>query len=101
MREKNLVTTIKMLDGIQKLYRFDNGFGASVIKHKFSYGGKQGFWELGIISWEGDSYELTILVEDTGDVKGWLDESEVDILLDRIDKIDMNKENTYRGILEV
>ena len=32
-------------DGVQHVYEFPNGYGASVIKHDYSYGGKSGLWE--------------------------------------------------------
>ena len=35
-------------DGIQKRYKFPNGYGASVICHKGSYGGYRGLWELAV-----------------------------------------------------
>ena len=35
--------------GIQRIYKFDNGYGASVVKHKYSYGGDKGLWELAVI----------------------------------------------------
>jgi hypothetical protein len=38
--------------GVQKEYRFDNGYGASVIQHNYSYGNEQGLWELAVIKWD-------------------------------------------------
>ena len=34
--------------GLQKRYKFDNGYGASVICHLGSYGGHRGLWELAV-----------------------------------------------------
>ena len=34
--------------GIQKRYKFPNGWGASVICHRGSYGGYRGLWELAV-----------------------------------------------------
>ena len=50
------IKTHQCFDGVQELYRFDNGFGASVVRHMHSYGGPDGFWELGVISWEKNKY---------------------------------------------
>ncbi|WP_249182454.1 hypothetical protein [Burkholderia ambifaria] len=38
--------------GEQKVYRFDNGYGASVVRHQYSYGGDRGQWELGVVKFE-------------------------------------------------
>lgn len=70
--------------GVQRLYRFDNEYGASVIRHGGSYGSDKGLWELAIIKWRDDEdYDL---VYDTGlanDVVGHLTEEDVEeILLD-------------------
>ena len=67
--------------GIQRLYKFDNGFGVSVIKGPYSYGGEEGLWELGVLGKDGHlTYETPI----TDDVEGYLTESAVDNLLERI-----------------
>lgn len=70
--------------GTQALYRFPNGYGASVIQHSFSYGAKDGLWELGVIVWDGDSFDLTYSTPITDDVVGHLGEGEVAELLQRI-----------------
>lgn len=74
-------------DGIQKLYRFPNGYGASVIRFQYSYGGHQGLWELAVIRFIGESNDRFDLAYDTGitdDVLGRLDEDEVQELLKEI-----------------
>lgn len=50
----NLIETNKLFDGIQKIVKFDNMYGASVIKHKHSYGGDLGLWELAVIKYYGE-----------------------------------------------
>lgn len=71
-------------NGIQHLYRFDNGFGASVVQHQHSYGGNRGLWELAVIEFEGDQWHLTYDTEVSGDVIGYLEWSEVEGYLDQI-----------------
>lgn len=66
--------------GRQKLYAFHNGYGASVIMHDGSYGGKRGLWELAVL--KGD--DLCYNTEITSDVIGHLNDPEVDRLLERI-----------------
>jgi hypothetical protein len=61
-------------------YHFDNGYGASVIRTEYSYGGKQGLFELAVL--KGD--ELCYDTEITDDVLGHLDEGEVEYWLEKI-----------------
>jgi hypothetical protein len=69
------------MGGEQRIYKFDNGFGASVIRSSFSYGGRDGLWELGVLNPKG---HLTYDTPITSDVEGWLDEDAVEALLQRI-----------------
>ena len=69
--------------GIQKVYEFPNGYGASVIKHKGSYGYSEGLWELAVLN-EG---ELCYDTEITNDVIGYLNDPEVDRYLRRINQL--------------
>lgn len=68
------------MGGVQKLYSFPNGYGASVIKHKGSYGGDNGLWELAVLF----NDELCYDTEITGDVIGHLNDPEVDNILRQI-----------------
>jgi hypothetical protein len=73
--------------GIQKIYRFDNGFGASVIKSQFSYGGDENLWELAVIAFNSDDpteFELTYETPITNDVIGNLSDEEVEEKLTEI-----------------
>jgi len=61
-------------DGVQVLFKFANGRGASVIRHRYSYGGEFGLWELAVLNRDGGlDYSTPI----TDDVLGRLNESEV------------------------
>ena len=72
--------------GIQYLAKFENGYGASIIKHDYSYGGDRGFWELAVIIYEenGIDYSLSYSTPITDDVLGNLTESEVNNYLNKI-----------------
>ena len=75
--------------GIQYLVKYLNNYGASIVQHEFSYGGKDGKWELAVTVYpEGtediNDFELTYATEITDDVIGWLSEEEVEELLLRI-----------------
>tara|TARA_B110000444_G_scaffold36962_1_gene32465 strand:- start:696 stop:971 length:276 start_codon:yes stop_codon:yes gene_type:complete len=68
--------------GIQRIYKFDNGYGASVVKHKYSYGGDKGLWELAVIeNIKEDGFDMCYNTEITDDVIGHLNDPEVDRLL--------------------
>ncbi|MDA8847313.1 hypothetical protein N9J02_01635 [bacterium] len=71
-------------DGVQKLYAFPNGYGASVVKHSGSYGGPQGKWEVAVLDGDG---ELCYNTNVTEDVIGNLNDPEVDSILLQISKL--------------
>lgn len=61
---------------------FDNGWGASVVSHNYSYGGKDGKYELAVLDSNGElHYDNPVA---NGDVQGYLDEDEVTFLLTAI-----------------
>lgn len=70
-----------LYSGDQYKFSFENGYGASVIQHEYSYGGNEGLWELAVLDFAGD---LTYDTEITDNVIGYLNEREVEELLNRI-----------------
>ncbi len=89
MRETNLLLEHPIHSGIQRLYRFGNGYGASVVRHSFSYGSDEGLWELAVIRYLGEN-ERFVLVYDTSvsdDVIGHLSETDVNELLNKIEAL--------------
>jgi hypothetical protein len=67
--------------GVQAKIKFGNGFGASIVKSKYSYGGKNGLYELAVFGQDGDiTYDTPI----TSDVLGYLCEAEVTATLAQI-----------------
>jgi len=76
--------------GAQSLYRFANGYGASVCITGFICEGNEKVWELAVIKYTGDtidSYELDYDADITDGVIGYLDYEEVEKLLDRIEAL--------------
>ena len=71
------------IDG-QTLYKFPNGFGASVVFHIGSYGYEQGLCEIAVISWLGEEWEITYSTSVTDDVIGYLDSEQRDRTLEDI-----------------
>ena len=64
--------------GIQYKAKFNNGYGASIVQHNFSYGGNDGLWELAVLNKNGNlCYDTPI----TNDVLGYLTESDVNATL--------------------
>mgnify|MGYP000847811493 CR=1 FL=1 len=79
----------KLYDGIQKFWRFKNNLGASVVKHRGSYGSDDGLWELGVLQFtpkdgEKTEWHLTYSTPITDDVLGYLSESQVEEVLEKI-----------------
>jgi hypothetical protein len=78
------------LQGIQKIYRFSNEYGASVIKHKFSYGFDDDLWELAVIRFNGPQardFKICYTTPITNDVIGYLSDEEVEDLLKKISEL--------------
>lgn len=71
-------------DGYQKVYRFANGYGASVVCGPHTYGGSVGLFELAVLKFEGKGWTLTYDTPITNDVEGHLTQGAVDDLLDQI-----------------
>ena len=71
-------------NGVTSRIHFENGFGASVVKHDFSYGGKSGLYELAVLKDDELHYDNPVA---NGDVRGFLTEDAVTELLIQIQKL--------------
>ena len=60
-------------DGYRYVASFDNGYGISIVKHKYSYGSEDDMWEIAVMKGEEICYDTPI----TDDVIGWLSPDEV------------------------
>ncbi len=82
-----LVEKKPMNGGIHYVFRFENGYGASVVKGPRTYGGLQDLWELAVIGffWERSmNYELDYDTEITDNVCGDKTDDDIRELLTRI-----------------
>lgn len=91
--ENYLIKEIEKFYGIQKIYKFDNGYGASVVKNDLSYGGDEGLFELAVIKFnKKNKIKICYDTHITNDVIGWLTLENVDELLEEIKKLNENGE---------
>jgi hypothetical protein len=70
------------LSGVYCRIMFENGFGASIVKHQYSYGGKDGLYEIAVLDDINGSpiYHTPV----TNDVLGYLSEDDVILHLNEI-----------------
>ena len=76
------------LGGIYCRIQFENGYGASIVKHQYSYGGKDGLYEIAVIDSEGQiTYDTPI----TNDVLGYLSEEDVERHVNEIKNLEVRE----------
>lgn len=76
--------------GEQHLVRFPNGYGASVVRGPYTYGGSEGLYEVGVIVHDPRdraAHSLTYDTPITDDVLGWQSLDEVAEVLLRISRL--------------
>lgn len=75
-------------NGIQAIVRFKNNYGASVVRHDYSYGGKQGLYELAVIKYdENGDWDIVYDTPIADDVLGYLTEDDVTNYLTQIEQL--------------
>lgn len=74
----------EIMNGKRTRIQFENGWGASVVSHNFSYGGGEGLYELAVLFEDEIHYDNPVA---GGDVRGYLTEEEVTDLLIQIQKL--------------
>ena len=86
MSFKNLPSN-QINDGVQYLTFYPNGYGVSIVQHKYSYGGNIGLWELAVIKGTEEEWDICYTTPITNVVLGYLEEAEVDELLIKIEAL--------------
>lgn len=79
-------------NGIQLIYGYPNGYGASVVLHDGSYGQSQGLFEVAVTH----SGELCYATPIASDVLGWQTFADVDQVLKQIEGLLSNPYCTHR-----
>lgn len=79
--EKYLIREETLWSGFHYVFKFENGYGASVVKHSFSYGNEEDLFELAVLD---DKGELCYSTPITNDVIGYLSNDDVIKLLNEI-----------------
>ena len=86
-KDLEFTPTEEFLSGIRSTCHFENGYGVSVVRHKFSYGNKLNLFELAIIDKVGDIVYSTPI---TDDVLGYLSEADVSDTMIKVQRLDNN-----------
>jgi hypothetical protein len=66
---------------------FPNGYGASIVRHEGSYGGKDGLYEFAVLEGDKSKWEISYTTPVADDGVGYLDEAGVEALLNRVEQI--------------
>ncbi len=86
---KSLKETNYVMNGVQHVYKFPNGYGASVVKHDGSYGGTKGLFEI-MVSDSTGGVELPGITEEGDTVKGFLTLEDVSAICKKMTAITGN-----------
>ena len=80
--------SLLQLNGVQAIVKFENNYGASVVRHMGSYGNKQGLYELAVTKYDKDGHwSLCYDTPITDDVLGYLTEDDVITHLTQIEQL--------------
>ena len=88
--DDGLISSSSHLGGPHRIYKFNNGYGASTIKNKLSHGGDDSLWELAVIRFNSDDNNDWDIVYDTPitrSVIGWLSDDDLHDVLNDIRKL--------------
>ena len=70
--------------GKKSRMHFDNGYGVSVVSHSYSYGGRDGLYEIAVLD---SNDELTYDTPVTNDVIGYLTEEDVSNVMKQVQEL--------------
>lgn len=90
MFREYLISRIEKMGGVLYTFMFPNGYGASVVKHEFSYGYEDDCWELAVMVEIDGRLHLCYNTPITDDTEGYLTDENVNNILHEI--FELNKE---------
>ena len=76
--------TDPFMSGVRSRMMFENGFGVSVVSHTYSYGGKDGLFEIAVLDEDG---ALTYNTPVTNDEIGYLNPDEVTDIMEQVQNL--------------
>ena len=82
--EFELINDAPFMVGKKSRMHFDNGYGVSVVSHSYSYGGRDGLYEIAVLD---SNDELTYDTPVTNDVIGYLTEEDVTDILKQVQEL--------------
>ena len=86
-KDLEFTPTEEFLSVVRSTCHFDNGYGVSVVRHRYSYGNGLNLFELAVIDKEGDIVYSTPI---TDDVLGYLSEDDVSDTMIKVQRLDNN-----------
>ena len=82
--EFELINDAPFMVGKKSRMHFDNGYGVSVVSHSYSYGGRDGLYEVAVLD---SNDELTYDTPVTNDVIGYLTEEDVSNVMKQVQEL--------------
>ena len=87
MKFEDLEFEVDDMNGLYAFMLFDNNYGVSVVKGPYSYGGRDGLYELAVIHKSPDMSESELDYDNpvaNGDVRGYLTPEDVTQLMEEV-----------------
>jgi hypothetical protein len=82
--EFDSVNDAPFMVGVKSRMMFDNGYGVSVVSHSYSYGGKDGLFEIAVLDKDGSlTYDTAV----TNGVIGYLDPEGVTDIMEQVQEL--------------
>ena len=83
-RDLEFISHPSHIEGVQSRITFENGFGASVVKSPYTYGGDKGLYEFAVFGTDG---HITYATPITDDVIGYLRPEDVTEVMAKIQQL--------------